>query len=619
MLKDNYKQILVLILFSFLLREVLTGATLLFVLVGALAVFFKIETTKLIRNALAMGVFTSYWLKYGKVIDPEIGLNFLTSIIVLKILERETDRDRYMIFFGLLLLISSGSLFEKSITYVVYFTLSFLILISDFYDHIGLKLKLKDLFFSLMWVFPLTFLFFFLIPRLMNPIPFQQNTMAPGEIGYTPDVNISEINSLESNDDPVFRVVTSRLLAQEELYWRGNTLSYNDGWNWKVMTQDHEQHQSTTGPRFSLKHVKQTFNLMTKSDYFFMLNVPQLVQPENELVSFKGSMRTFPQKRWNSIQRYEAFSHPGGDILEEDPRAHYLTVPLSRKDKKEIREMFPGTSLDEVSKSIKKLFLKSQFSYSLSPGKILSLKEFLERKVGVCSHYASSVAIILRLKNIPTRLVSGFMGGSYNKYANFYLISQNDAHVWVEAYSEGKWVQLDPTAWISPERVNLGGSAFIENVRGGVYKKESFFMLPAFINDLKLWFNQWDFLFYQWLETMDYGAQEEWLLGLKIKRQWLFSIIPMIMVIFMVIYALFLHTKNKKSDFNEYQDLWNLFYKKMSKKGFLLSPVSIEKSHAIIQGTNDLKVLKLWEDLRALSFEGRVDSVKELKKRIKGL
>jgi hypothetical protein len=57
----------------------------------------------------------------------------------------------------------------------------------------------------------------------------------------------------------------------------------------------------------------------------------------------------------------------------------------------------------------------------------------------------------------------------------------------------------------------------------------------------------------------------------------------------------------------------------MSKIGFLLSPVSIEKSHAIIQGTNDLKVLKLWEDLRALSFEGRVDSVKELKKRIKGL
>jgi len=109
MLKEDYKQTFVLIVFSFLLMEVLTGATLLFVLVGALIVFFQIRTSKIIRNALAMGVFASYWLKYGKVIDPEIGLNFLTSIIVLKILERETIRDRYMIFFGLLLLISSGS------------------------------------------------------------------------------------------------------------------------------------------------------------------------------------------------------------------------------------------------------------------------------------------------------------------------------------------------------------------------------------------------------------------------------------------------------------------------------------------------------------------------------
>ncbi|NCY26684.1 MAG: transglutaminase domain-containing protein, partial [Alphaproteobacteria bacterium] len=338
---------------------------------------------------------------------------------------------------------------------------------------------------------------------------------------------------------------------------------------------------------------------------------------EEELMKFKGSMKTLPQKRWNAVQRYEAYSSPRGEISEKEANSHYLTVPLSRKDKNLIRGMFPGTDIDEVSKSIKKLFLKSQFSYSLAPGKIQSLKEFLDKKVGVCSHYASAVAIILRLKNIPTRLVSGFMGGSYNKYANFYLVTQNDAHVWVEAYSDGKWLRLDPTAWISPERVIMGGAAFIENVRSGVQKRESFFMIPAFINDLKLWFNQWDFLFYQWLESMDYGAQEEWLTGLKIKRQWLFSLIPLMMVIFMAVYALYLNYKNKKLQFSEYQNLWILFYKKMSKKGYELSPVSIETSHGIIQGINEPEVLKIWLDLRALTFEGSHLPLRELKKRIK--
>ncbi len=63
-----------------------------------------------------LGIFASYWLIYGKVIDPEVGLNFLTSVIVLKMLEKESRRDQYMIFFGLILLLSTGALFEKNLT-----------------------------------------------------------------------------------------------------------------------------------------------------------------------------------------------------------------------------------------------------------------------------------------------------------------------------------------------------------------------------------------------------------------------------------------------------------------------------------------------------------------------
>src|SRR5690606_22539112 len=151
-------------------------------------------------------------------------------------------------------------------------------------------------------------------------------------------------------------------------------------------------------------------------------------------------------------------------------------------------------------------------SYSLSPGRSQSFSEFMERKVGLCSHYASAVALILRAKGIPSRLVSGHMGGSYNRFADFYLVSQNDAHVWVEAQSDGKWLRLDPTEWIAPERVRLGGDAFIESVQEGSFITGRLLRGPRFIQDLRMWFGQWDFLFYQWLEDMDYHSQEAFLL-----------------------------------------------------------------------------------------------------------
>jgi hypothetical protein len=98
MLRNDWKQNLILLVFSFIMIDVLTMSTLLFVIGGLILATVNIRTNKLVRNLIAIGVFASYWITYGKLIDPEVGINFLTSIIVLKILERETVRDRYMIF-----------------------------------------------------------------------------------------------------------------------------------------------------------------------------------------------------------------------------------------------------------------------------------------------------------------------------------------------------------------------------------------------------------------------------------------------------------------------------------------------------------------------------------------
>lgn len=615
MLKEDWKQNIVLILFTFLMREYLSGATLVFVVAALFLMAFNIRPNKLTRNILAVGVFASYWLTYGKLIDPEIGVNFLTSIITLKILEKETERDRYMIFFGLLLLISAGSLFEKNLTYVFFFAGSFFALITDFYSYLNQKWRLKDLSLSLLWVLPLTFLMFFMIPRLMSPIPFQDNGTAPGEIGYTSDVNISELDSVVPNEDPVFQVILSQKLRTQELYWRGNTLSFTDGWNWKAHSHDREDSEELLGLPATGWEIKQSYRLLQRPDYFFSMDYPAFVTYGNRINKIVGQSRTLLQKRWEWVQRYEVYSDPSA-IKMESPEKVFLQVPLPKQVRNEIKEKFQGETLDEIQASVRTHFLKEKFSYSLSPGRSESFQTFLQNKTGLCSHYASALALILRVKGIPSRLISGYMGGEYNRFADYYLVTQNDAHVWVEAFDNGMWKRIDPTEWIAPDRVQLGGEAFVESMNAEGFRKNSFLKLPPFLNDFRQWFAQWDFHFYQWIEEMDYHTQEAWFTRLKFKRAWVFTALPLIMLSFMLAYIWFLSRKKQDTEEFPYQDLWNAFFERMNQRGVNLSRVNTKASYDLLLRDKDPTPAAIWNELMAASFQNKKIEVRELKKRI---
>src|SRR5262249_54604531 len=90
------------------------------------------------------------------------------------------------------------------------------------------------------------------------------------------------------------------------------------------------------------------------------------------------------------------------------------------------------------------------FSYTLeapSGGKPDPIDDFLfESKAGHCEFFSSSMAVLLRIAGVPTRNVSGFVGGKYNRFGGVYAVRHGDAHSWVEAYIEGHgWVTFDPT------------------------------------------------------------------------------------------------------------------------------------------------------------------------------
>jgi hypothetical protein len=605
--------------------DYLTIATIGFSSLGLLLIGLKIRVPKHVRTLIALSVFASYWFTYGRVIDPEIGLNFLTSVVILKLLEKDSLRDSYMIFFGLILLLSAGALFEKTLTYVFFFTSSFLILLFDFYGTLLIKSRARELALGMLWVVPLTCVLFFVVPRIVSPLPFRTGAPGTGEIGYSPDVKISDVDSLQMNDTAVFQALIETSLPMESLYWRGNVLVQNDGWNWKASPGDHMFYPMEKTKESSPGIIHQKVRLFAKEPYLFALDHSEkFYVGKHTLVP--NDKRVLQQNGFEWNPRYEAISRLESGISVEETDDRYTRVILNGKVRRWIEETFPSRDLQGLRTDIQRYFQREGFSYTLKPGRVTSFREFVqEKKAGFCSHFASATAIILRAKGIPTRLVSGFMGGNYNPFAKFYLVTQNDAHVWIESQENGKWVRMDPTAWIAPERISLGGETFLGTValagnRGPLGNLRLGHM--KWLQDAALWMNQWDFKFYQWLEEMDYYGQEALLARLKFRREWLFTFAPFLIVLFVGLFVWQMRRRAEILGMGENERAWKEFVEKVQMKGLELLPVSIRDTEARLslwEHPEKEKVTALWDELVTNSFEVERPDWKNVRKKIRRL
>ena len=96
--------------------------------------------------------------------------------------------------------------------------------------------------------------------------------------------------------------------------------------------------------------------------------------------------------------------------------------------------------------------------------------------IGYCQQFAGAMALLLRLGGIPARVATGFTTGTYDSATHQWLVSDVDAHAWVEAwFPHYGWVTFDPTPAAAPARggrsaINssaiLGGSGGLSKLGG---------------------------------------------------------------------------------------------------------------------------------------------------------
>jgi protein-glutamine gamma-glutamyltransferase len=156
--------------------------------------------------------------------------------------------------------------------------------------------------------------------------------------------------------------------------------------------------------------------------------------------------------------RYDAFvagdREPIVEALPANDRARYLDLPPDMPAR--IADLAHAWADGQPSPYLKAKAieerLKRDFKYdtgSPSGGKPQPVDHFLfDSQRGHCEFFSTAMAIMLREIGIPSRNVTGFVGGNYNRFGRYYAVRHGDAHSWVEAYIDDPvrgWITFDPT------------------------------------------------------------------------------------------------------------------------------------------------------------------------------
>ncbi|MCB0363159.1 MAG: transglutaminase domain-containing protein, partial [Bdellovibrionales bacterium] len=195
--------------------------------------------------------------------------------------------------------------------------------------------------------------------------------------------------------------------------------------------------------------------------------------------------------------------------------------------------------------------VQENFAYTLRPGKVTSLEDFLfSKKRGFCEHFAGAMASLLRLSGVPSRVVVGFQGGTSSLLRDYYLVRYLDAHAWVEYWDslQKSWVRSDPIQFISPQRLAMGGESYRDMMNDRYFDVENSDLtqflrggLGEMASRVRLIWDQSESLWINFLLRYDWSFQKEIIqgLGLGEASRWIFAFLAIVLTLLALVVAIF--------------------------------------------------------------------------------
>ncbi|MCC6560684.1 MAG: DUF3488 domain-containing transglutaminase family protein [Xanthomonadales bacterium] len=412
----------------------------------------------------------------GSPIGREGGSALLGGLIFLKLFETATLRDARVTAAAALFFCMIGFLFGQGMLLTLYFCLvalaCFVVLhvasndrddaSVQWFDRLrrGLRLSARVATAAI----PLTLIVFVLFPRLSSPLWGAPWDATQGKTGISDRMRPGQLSALWNDDSPAFRVTFEGAVPPPaSRYWRGPVLWSFDGQEWS--RSDLFRGSRVGALSYPPDSVVDYEVLMEPSErnWWFPLDFA-LQTPEGTRIGGDGQVTSFrpiigPRKaNFRSAWRYQLDVNPALG-------QRWAALRLPETGNARARALAAGWrsthngNADAIIDAALQMFHRD-FAYTLEPPPlgVETVDDFLfNTKAGYCEYFASSFAFLMRAAGVPTRIVTGYQGGSYNASGDYWIVRNSDAHAWTEVWLTGRgWVRVDPTAAVAPERINRG-------------------------------------------------------------------------------------------------------------------------------------------------------------------
>jgi transglutaminase-like putative cysteine protease len=421
---------------------------------------------RLIISVVAIG---SLLLEFRTFNGLTPGSALLSLIAGLKLLESRTRRDIHVIvmivyFLSLATLLEGESFWLLAyLIAVCWLTTGTLLKLSDSDPAPDWRTSLRRAGRLLAQALPLAAVLWLFFPRLAGPLWQMPDDGGGASTGLSDTMSPGDITDLAQSDEVAFRVrFWSTAPPPEERYWRGPVLHDFDGRAWRRTDPGPVPPPARTfeGPayRYTVSLEPTAHNWLYVLDWPSAWDAPRAVLTSDYML-VQPSILSQPIDV--QATSYGSF-HPAEDLSpamrRRDTRLPPTDNPRARTLARELHDAHPDDLGYMVA--VLDMFRREPFYYTLSPPRLGAdpVDGFLfGTKRGFCGHYASALALLARAAGIPARVVTGYQGGTYNRFANYWILRQSDAHAWDEVWIEGRgWLRVDPTAAIAPSRVEHG-------------------------------------------------------------------------------------------------------------------------------------------------------------------
>jgi transglutaminase-like putative cysteine protease len=410
----------------------------------------------------------------------EAGSSLLVAMATLKLTETVRRRDWFIVSGAALFLLLAACLDGQALWRLPLYAAELWLLCTALYGlGAGAEVPpvatlLRRAAANLAVALPFAVLLFLFVPRLPGSfwvLPQEHRAFT----GLGDEMSPGSISQLTESGEPALRVrFDGAPPPPAERYWRGPVLHVFDGYTWRRRHQDVGR-----APRLQYQGQSYSYEITlepSEHNVLIALELPQGLPDTmpNTYSSFDYQLLApAPLSRAVSYRLQSYPQHRSLDPLSAAARLLDLQFPPARNPRSvELAHSLRARASSDAGyiDSVLDYLRRGGFSYTLEPPRLNldSVDDLLFRtREGFCGHYASAFVMLMRAAGVPARVVTGYLGGSWNRYGGYLYITQSDAHAWAEVWLETRgWVRVDPTAVVAPGRLTEGLDELLPGVAG---------------------------------------------------------------------------------------------------------------------------------------------------------